>query len=402
MASSGVGLGWRLRPPGENEMTENLTVSQLTRHFRIVTVAGAAGAISLIGFRVLIELGLASAGALFILGSPLEYAWLVWYLALLAVTLRSRRASLEAALRVTVYQMWLGIAALAGTMWLARELAVGGLIGSASWVYWFAAAGAIAVFFSAAAIDRTADIRLRANLLTDAARTAAAPMTWACVLAGVVLMSGGPRSAESPTGPDAFRRWYLRQEAATVPPAWQTSPVTLVELVDYQCPLCREAARRYETVIQQAGVKYGDAFSYLRVDFPLENECNPSSGLPRAGGLHPAACEAAAAVRLAKLAGTELEFQIVEWLWSHQKALTPARIFDGVKSEFGLDLRAQYEQLIPQIRRDALQARQLRVVGTPTFFLNGRRLPLIPAESMEAAITMEMQRQNPSAQARDK
>jgi hypothetical protein len=162
-----------------------------------------------------------------------------------------------------------------------------------------------------------------------------------------------------------------------------------VELVDYQCPVCQQAATRYGGVLRAVRERYGRRFDFLRVDFPLDNECNSLRGATT-GGLHPAACEAAAAVRLARRQSPRVEEDVVKWLWDHQKQLTPELVFDGVNEQFALNVREHYEELRLDVAREAAEGRAVGVLGTPTFFLNGRRLPLVTPEALETAIAVEI------------
>jgi hypothetical protein len=212
------------------------------------------------------------------------------------------------------------------------------------------------------------------------------------------MLAFAPRSLETPTEGRAFQRWYSKQVRLSVPASWQTKPVTLVELIDYQCPVCRRAATEYREVIHRTESTYGDSFGFLRVDFPLDNECNSVTGSVSPGGPHPAACEAAAAVRLAKTAGADREREVIEWLWAHQARLTPAKVFDGISERFGLDVRQNYNTLLQAISQDAAEGRRLHVSGTPTFFLNGRRLPLLRAATLEVAIGIELKLLSRNAQ----
>jgi hypothetical protein len=360
------------------------------RYGRIVTVAGLAGAFALVAFRVLIELGFAPDGSLRVGRVPLEYVCLVWFLALLAVRSDERSVSGAARLRGTAYVRWLGIVGVAGSMWLVRDLMASRLIRSAAPAYWCACACAVAVFLSSSSVRRAHTVDLVRRGVPDAVRILGRPITWTCAMGAVAILAVAPRSLETPAGGRAFLRWYSRQPRVSVPASWQLRAVTLVELTDYQCPVCRTAASRFGSVIRGAAAKYGDAFAFVRVDFPLDNECNPIGQPGRGAGLHPAACEAAAAVRLAKTEGLTREGQVVEWLWTHQNILTREVVFNGVQEQFGIDVRARYAQALAAVARDAELGRRLQVSGTPTFFLNGRRLPLVQAEALEAAIVLEM------------
>jgi protein-disulfide isomerase len=129
------------------------------------------------------------------------------------------------------------------------------------------------------------------------------------------------------------------------------------------------------------------------VDFPLENECNPARAgvdAPTTGGLHQSACEAAAAVRVAKARNPQVGQEVTDWLWAHQEQLTPKTIFPDLKAAFGLDLAARYDEVLPAIKQEAAIGRGLGASGTPTFFLNGRKLPLVSAAALRTAIDIEV------------
>ena len=67
----------------------------------------------------------------------------------------------------------------------------------------------------------------------------------------------------------------------------------VVKFNDYQCPACRQTWLLYHGIIAKYEAAYPGAFVYESRDFPLEGECG-------AGGSHGMACEAAAAVRMAR------------------------------------------------------------------------------------------------------
>jgi hypothetical protein len=205
------------------------------------------------------------------------------------------------------------------------------------------------------------------------------------------LPAFAPRLPETPTGGQSFVRWYLRRPSVAMPRMWQPGSVTLVEVTDYQCPVCRRAADMYRQVIGDAIRNHRDVFSFLRVDFPLESECNSSRDIQVER--HPAACEAAVAVRLARMVGPAEESNVVEWMWKNQTNLTPTVVFDGVMHNFGIDVRKRYTEVLPIVRRDADMAGELGVKRTPTFFLNGRQLPMLSAEAMATAISVSINKE---------
>ena len=355
-------------------------------HRRLVIIACVTSLAALIGFRVLIELGYGVRGGRVFLGVPVEYVFLSWFLLLCAVVFDRSRLDPAAERRATFHEWWLSIFGLAGTLFLLGGLGRAELLTSANWVYFLAAVSVGVVFISSALVART-DAVLK-QVLADAMRVLRRPVTWVCVAGIMSLFGAAPRSGEVPSGDDAFRRWYTRQPRVRIPVGWQLGKVTLVELVDYQCSICREVELRYADLFQRVWQLYGDAFQFRRVDFPLENECNATGNVTE-GGLHLASCEAAVAVRLAGAKSAKTATEVARWLWIHQRSLTREGVFEQMEREFELPIRQRYDEILREVRSEAAEGRALGVSGTPTFFLNGRRLLFLSAAAMEVAITWE-------------
>jgi protein-disulfide isomerase len=56
------------------------------------------------------------------------------------------------------------------------------------------------------------------------------------------------------------------------------------------------------------------------------------------------------------------------------------------------DFDARYAATLELVKADIAQGSQLQISGTPTFFLNGMRLPGLRAEFFDAAIAWELRR----------
>src|SRR6267142_6109649 len=81
---------------------------------------------------------------------------------------------------------------------------------------------------------------------------------------------------------------------------------------------------------------------FVTMDFPLDSECNTA-------GIHPSACEAAAAVRMAKAKGKGAE--MAEYLFSNQEKMTPTWVKDAVKQVAQVtDFDAQYPKVLEQVK----------------------------------------------------
>jgi protein-disulfide isomerase len=142
--------------------------------------------------------------------------------------------------------------------------------------------------------------------------------------------------------------------------------VLVVKFNDYQCPACSQSYLAYKPILAKYETTNPGAVRMVLKDYPLNPNCNPNVSAV----VHPAACEAAVAVRLAKLhnRGPEME----EWLYTHQPGMTPPIVRQAAHDIGGVDdFDAKYASTIELVKGDAALGGQLAVKGTPTFFING-------------------------------
>ena len=113
--------------------------------------------------------------------------------------------------------------------------------------------------------------------------------------------------------------------------------------------------------------------------------------MPVSADVHPSACEAAVAVRLAREKGKAEAME--EWIFANQPTLTPDKVKEGAKEIAGIqDMDARYAATLALVKGDTAQGAQLKVNSTPTFFMNGMRLPGLRPEFFDAAIAWELKR----------
>nr|MDQ5835853.1 DsbA family protein [Acidobacteriota bacterium] len=149
----------------------------------------------------------------------------------------------------------------------------------------------------------------------------------------------------------------------------QAATVTVVEFTDYQCPSCAQAQPMVESLIRE----YGDRVRLVVRDFPLER--------------HPDAFRAAQAAEAARAQGKYWEYTAL--LMQHQSALDAAHLKEYA-TRLGLD-RQKFDaaldsgQYAAQVQRDVDDGDQIGVGGTPTFFVNGRRLAENTYEALKTA-----------------
>lgn len=196
-------------------------------------------------------------------------------------------------------------------------------------------------------------------------------------------------AAPQPLPPDAQRQLEdflaAQPRVANVGAGGSGAAVVIVKFNDYMCPPCGQTFREYKPVLARLQKNHPGKIAFITKDFPLDPECNAL------GGGHLASCEAAAAVRLAREGGRA--DQMENWLFANQATLTPESVKQAASTVGGVaDFDAAYAKTLDLVRADIGHGIQVGVSGTPTFFMNGIRLPNLRGEFFEAAVEWELRR----------
>jgi len=205
--------------------------------------------------------------------------------------------------------------------------------------------------------------------------------------------SGEPGAAAAAT---ADQRNELEQFMATATRIPLVIPrdgakVLIVKFNDFQCPACGHSYQSYKPILAKYESQNPGAVRMVLRDYPLNPNCNTASSM-----LHPAACHAAVAVRLAREhnRGEQME----DWLYTNQPGMT----VDSVKKaarDIGqvTDFDAKYAATLELVKADVALGSQLDIRSTPTFFINGVKVEGTWAtQYFDQAIAYELQ--NPPAQ----
>ncbi|MDA8020056.1 MAG: thioredoxin domain-containing protein [Thermoanaerobaculia bacterium] len=155
--------------------------------------------------------------------------------------------------------------------------------------------------------------------------------------------------------------------------------VTLVEYGDFECPPCG----RLHGELKKLKAEYGDRVRFVFEHFPLES-------------IHP---NARAASRAAFCAGEQGEFWgMHDALFENQRSLNEATYLAHA-AELGLDRDAfagclASDEANAAVDRDLADGRGVGVGGTPSLFVNGRRVHLAgdPYQSLKAELEKELGR----------
>jgi protein-disulfide isomerase len=146
----------------------------------------------------------------------------------------------------------------------------------------------------------------------------------------------------------------------------KNAPVTIVEWSDFQCPFCG----RVEPTLQQLREEYKGKIRVAWKNQPLS--------------FHPNAMPAAEAAMAAHEQGKFWEFH--DALFKKQGQLSP-QLYDEVARSLGLDLDRFHASIearknAAHIQADMAAGRAVGAEGTPTFFINGKKL--VGAQPIEA------------------
>jgi protein-disulfide isomerase len=181
--------------------------------------------------------------------------------------------------------------------------------------------------------------------------------------ADLLDLRADPLEAEKKAEREAAQK--LSQSAATYLGSEQ-APVTVVVFSDFECPFCRKAA---EILRAEMESPEGKNVRLVFRHFPL--------------AMHPWARKAAEAAACVNLQSRESFWQLHDFIFHNQQTFNvdniDAKLLDFVRAAPGLNA-ATYQNCLDDalsvgmVIRDTSLGTANRVTGTPTVFVNGRRL----------------------------
>jgi protein-disulfide isomerase len=161
------------------------------------------------------------------------------------------------------------------------------------------------------------------------------------------------------------------------------APVTIVEFGDLECPDCRMEApilrhNVRETLASQVRLYFKD--------FPL-------------GSIHPWARAAAIAGRCVYHQDAKAFWDFYDWIYENQQEIEPDNLNSKILAwagQNGLDARRlggciETEASEPEVDRSLAEGRSLGVRGTPTLFINGRKIGGLAWPDLELVIRKELE-----------
>jgi uncharacterized membrane protein/protein-disulfide isomerase len=184
-----------------------------------------------------------------------------------------------------------------------------------------------------------------------------------------------------------FERWYSSQPRVPLVVPADGAKVLVVKFNDFQCPACGQSYTAYKPIFAKYAAEKPGQVKLVLKDYPLNRDCNDNIGQ----SIHPAACDAAVAVRLVPPAKVEA---MEEWLYGNQPTMTPQSVRQAARDVGGVtNFEARYAPTLALVKGDVTLGRQLQVKSTPTFFINGVKIEgALPPQYFDNAIEYELQR----------
>jgi protein-disulfide isomerase/uncharacterized membrane protein len=151
------------------------------------------------------------------------------------------------------------------------------------------------------------------------------------------------------------------------------APVRITEFSDFLCPFCKNIAVAFQSYLPGTA---GRVSVYFK-NYPLDTECNPHL----ASSLHPGACNLARGGLCAHEQGRFWPYHDKIFFGTPPPNPSKADVV-RIAGEAGLDAAAlqtcfDAPRIKEKLAAEIAEARASGVEGTPTLFVNGKRLPRI-------------------------
>lgn len=161
------------------------------------------------------------------------------------------------------------------------------------------------------------------------------------------------------------------------------APVTIVEFGDLECPDCRMEAPILRHNVRET---FASQVRLYFKDFPL-------------GSIHPWARAAAIAGRCVYHQDAKAFWDFYDWIYENQQEIDPDNLNSKILAwagQNGLDAGRlgrciETKASEPEVDRSLAEGRSLGVRGTPTLFINGRKIGGLAWPDLELVIRKELE-----------
>lgn len=167
------------------------------------------------------------------------------------------------------------------------------------------------------------------------------------------------------------------------------APVTIVEFADFECPYC---ARAFSVIETLANTTYKDKVKVIFKNYPLNQ--------------HLWAVKAAEAAECARLQNPNAFWDFARYFYSNQGSITPQNLQDKVDKEAtslkldapSLKVCMNSPQASERVKQDQADGNSVKVVSTPTFFIDGIQIVGLPDNKvLEFTINSELAERSAAA-----
>jgi uncharacterized membrane protein/protein-disulfide isomerase len=205
------------------------------------------------------------------------------------------------------------------------------------------------------------------------------------VSAAAAAADAAPASQAS-GGQSELERFMAQQPRIPLVVAAEGAKVLIVKFNDFQCPACGQSYLAYKPILEKYERSNPGAVRVVLKDYPLNPQCNANL----TNMLHPAACDAAVAVRLAREKGKDVPLE--DFLYTHQEQMTPESVREAARDIAQIsDFQSRYDATMESVKSDIAMGKTLRVTQTPTFFINGVKIEgAIAPQLFDQAIAYEL------------
>lgn len=152
-----------------------------------------------------------------------------------------------------------------------------------------------------------------------------------------------------------------------------TGTTTIIEYADFKCPHCKIAS----TALHNFMKGHSD-IKFIFKPFPLDGTCNPTMDHKGDG----TRCKMAAWALCANKV-SQKGWDVHQWYFDHQESLQSVSDMKDTNIEISKALNLNYDEIekcaesvvtYDEIKQLSLEAKNAKVEGTPTIFLNGKKL----------------------------
>lgn len=350
-------------------------------HYRLLTQVGYISPCDIDATFSCSDAYLSQYGSLF--GVPVALFGALWFAFVVLLVLVAGRAPAAVQENLAAYLFACSTIGLAVILYLAyaaffvlKDLCVFCLVTYAAVVALFCLTG-VATSIPMTTLPRRALRDLRLLVTTPVALIVAVLFLAGAGSAIAFFPRAGQTAAEQPRATalpqdtrSEFEQAWSSLPRVTVPVSHDGAAVVIVDFTDYQCSACSATYFELQPILAKYQAELPGAVKLVSKDYPLDKSCNPMLFQT----LHPAGCASAVAVRLAAQHHREAEMEA--WLYSNQAGLTPAIVRQAAQTVAGVTaFDQQYDKTIEAVKGDIAVGQLLNIAATPTFFVNGVRVP---------------------------